>query len=189
MRRVIAARCVKTAQRRAGSLGAAATRGAGLIELLVALAVLSIGLLGVAHLLVHSMRASHSALLRTQAVNLVADMADRIRANPRGAAAYDCAGYATGAAPRGCAAVDPVTAPANCTSAELAEDDLARWQEVARAALPLADRPCAADVRHEAGAVVDRFRVSLAWEDAGSSQVLSEQAELVIVRPAVAGRP
>jgi type IV pilus assembly protein PilV len=53
-----------------------------LIEVLVALVILSVGLLGVAHVLVSGIRISHAALLRTQAVNLVADMAERIRANP-----------------------------------------------------------------------------------------------------------
>jgi Tfp pilus assembly protein PilV len=53
-----------------------------LVEVLVALVVLSIGLLGIAQVLINGMRTSHAALLRTQAVNLVADMADRIRANP-----------------------------------------------------------------------------------------------------------
>jgi type IV pilus assembly protein PilV len=49
-------------------------RGMSLIEVLVALVVLSIGLLGIAQVLIHGMRTSH--------VNLVADMAERIRANP-----------------------------------------------------------------------------------------------------------
>jgi prepilin-type N-terminal cleavage/methylation domain-containing protein len=57
-------------------------RGMSLIEVLVALVILSVGLLGIAQLLIHGMRTSHAALLRTQAVNLVADMAERIRANP-----------------------------------------------------------------------------------------------------------
>lgn len=59
-------------------------RGMSLVEVLVALVVLSIGLLGIAQVLIHGMRTSHAALLRTQAVNLVADMAERIRANPDG---------------------------------------------------------------------------------------------------------
>jgi prepilin-type N-terminal cleavage/methylation domain-containing protein len=57
-------------------------RGMSLIEVLVALVILSVGLLGIAQVLIHGMRVSHAALLRTHAVNLVADMSDRIRANP-----------------------------------------------------------------------------------------------------------
>jgi len=62
-----------------------------LVEVLVALVVLSTGLLGVAQVLIHGMRTSHAALLRTQAVNLVADMAERIRANPGDVAEDDVA--------------------------------------------------------------------------------------------------
>jgi type IV pilus modification protein PilV len=175
-------------ERRENLVASEAMRGASLVEVLVALGVLSMGLLGIAQLLVHGMRTSHSALLRTQAVHLVADMAERIRANPLGAGAYHCAGYASGPVRRDCAAIDAVTAPASCTAAELAEDDLARWQDAVRAALPVPEMICAADVRYERGAVVDHFRVSLVWQDAGSSPVLNERADVVIVRPSLVVR-
>jgi type IV pilus modification protein PilV len=168
--------------------GVSLGRGASLVEVLVALGVLSMGLLGIAQILVHGIRASHAALLRTQAVNLVADMAERIRANPLGAGAYACASYPDGAEPRGCAADDSSTSVANCTAQELAEDDLARWQEAVRATLPISTVACAADVQYVTGAVADRYRVSISWLDAGSSQPLSEQAEVVVVRPALAVR-
>lgn len=63
-----------------------------LLEILVALTVVSIGLLGVAGLNVKSLAANRTALLRARAVLLVADMADRIRANRLPDDAYDCAG-------------------------------------------------------------------------------------------------
>lgn len=64
--------------------------GFTLVEVLIALIVLSIGMLGIAALYLESLRASRSALYRTQAVTLAADMADRIRANRTPANAYDC---------------------------------------------------------------------------------------------------
>jgi len=54
--------------------------GFSLIEVLVALIVLSVGMLSIAELLVQGVRGNRSAHLRTQAVDLVSDMADRIRA-------------------------------------------------------------------------------------------------------------
>lgn len=67
--------------------------GLTLIEILVALVVLSIGLLGLANLQAVSLRANHNAYLRSQAVFLAYDMADRMRANqpPAKAGAYDVA--------------------------------------------------------------------------------------------------
>lgn len=56
-------------------------RGATLIEVLVALLVLSIGLLGVAALLSTGMRNNYDAHLRSQATVLAHDIVDRMRAN------------------------------------------------------------------------------------------------------------
>lgn len=67
-------------------------RGFTLVEVLVALLVLSIGMLGIAALYLDSLRASRAALYRTQAVALAADIGDRIRANRNPIDAYDCGG-------------------------------------------------------------------------------------------------
>jgi type IV pilus assembly protein PilV len=66
--------------------------GFTLVEVLVALLVLSIGMLGIAALYLDSLRASRAALYRTQAVSLASDIADRIRANRTPVDAYDCGG-------------------------------------------------------------------------------------------------
>jgi type IV pilus assembly protein PilV len=52
-----------------------------LLEVLVAMLVLSIGLLGLAGLQAHGLKANHEAFLRSQAVYLSADMLDRMTAN------------------------------------------------------------------------------------------------------------
>lgn len=59
-------------------------RGAGfsLVEVLVAVLVLSIGLLGLAALQIAGVRANDSAQLRTEATLAAYDVADRLRANP-----------------------------------------------------------------------------------------------------------
>lgn len=57
------------------------TRGFTLLEVLIAVLVFSLGLLGVAGLMVLSVRTNHSAYLRTQASFLAQSMADRMRAN------------------------------------------------------------------------------------------------------------
>ena len=101
-------------------------RGFSLVEALVALVVMSIGLLGIAALYVESLRSGTSALLRTQAVALASDMADRIRANPTVAATggYDKAVDATGAVVANC---ENAT---GCTPAQMATTDIARWYQL-----------------------------------------------------------
>ena len=59
----------------------AAAAGFTLIESLVALLVLSIGLLGVAAMQLASLQANNGAFQRTQATFLAQDIADRMRAN------------------------------------------------------------------------------------------------------------
>jgi len=71
---------------------AARIRGFTLVEVLIALIVLSIGMLGISALYLESLRASRAALVRTEAVTLTSDIADRIRANRNPLNAYDCGG-------------------------------------------------------------------------------------------------
>jgi type IV pilus assembly protein PilV len=104
-------------------------RGFTLIEALVALVVLSIGMLGIAALCIEALRASRAALVRTEAVTLATDMADRIRANRSAGAAY--AGAAADAAN-----VDCEAGGVGCSPAELAAHDLFIWGEAIGAALP-----------------------------------------------------
>ena len=101
------------------------TRGFTLVEVLVALVVLAVGLLGVAVLIVGSLRGTRLALERTQAANLASDMLERIRANAAAGNAYDT----TDGTP------DPRPEPAcergddRCEPAVMASHDLARWLE------------------------------------------------------------
>ena len=59
-------------------------RGVGMIEVLVALLVLSIGVLGYAGLQLRALNSTDQAQFRTQAVALGTEMMERMRANPNG---------------------------------------------------------------------------------------------------------
>lgn len=91
--------------------------GFTLMESLVALIVLSIGMLGIAALFLESMKAGRTALSRSQAVTLAADMADRIRANSTAGVAY--------AGPGGFNAC--VAGGVDCTPAQMAAEDVQLW--------------------------------------------------------------
>ncbi len=55
-----------------------------MIELLVAVLVMAIGVLGISSMQMLSMQSNRGALHRAEAVHLAYDMLDRIRANPLG---------------------------------------------------------------------------------------------------------
>jgi len=112
-------------------------QGFTLIEALIAMLVLSIGMLGIAALYLDSLRASRSALWRTQAVEAVTDMADVIRsnplplspANPNGGAAYEIVFGATPSV--ACNPAGIFTDPDDA-----ARNDVACWVGRVAAALP-----------------------------------------------------
>lgn len=66
-------------------------RGFSIIEVLIALLVLAIGLLGLAALQAQGLRFNHDAYVRTQATNLAYDIVDRMRASRANVAGYTAA--------------------------------------------------------------------------------------------------
>ncbi len=101
--------------------------GFTLIEVLIALIIMSVGMLGIAGLYVHSMQAGRTSLFRHHAVTLVGDIADRIRANPRAAGAYAVPGGANN---------NCVDGGINCTPAAMAANDIFLWGLQAADTLP-----------------------------------------------------
>ena len=71
-------------------------QGFSLVEVLIALVIMSVGMLGIATLFVQGMQAGRTSMFRHNAVILVGDVADRIRANPTAGAAYAGAGVDSG---------------------------------------------------------------------------------------------
>jgi|SRR5581483_2616758 type IV pilus assembly protein PilV len=111
--------------------------GFTLIETLVTLAVLSIGLLGLAMLQVQGMKFTHESYLRTQATMLAYDIIDRMRANKTGADAGNYGSQATPITAAPSTAENCADTSGGCAStAALANYDLTRWYQLQGATLP-----------------------------------------------------
>lgn len=111
--------------------------GFTLIEVLVALLVLSIGLLGLAMLQLESIKYNTDAYFRTQATVLAYDIIDRMKAN---SAAANAGNYVAAAKPG--TAEDCGDPPNECASvSELASYDLTAWYDALEDALPPAATP------------------------------------------------
>ena len=95
--------------------------GISMIEVLIAILILTIGLLGMAALQAKATQFNHSAYLRTQAVNLTYDIGDRIRANraPAISGAYNHAFSAN-----------------KPTGTSIAAQDLSQWLTILENTLP-----------------------------------------------------
>ena len=98
--------------------------GFSLIEVLIALLVLALGLLGLAFLQVLNVRYTSSAEHRTMATNLASEVIDMMRSNPRHLVVYnrlDKASFANFAVPaEGCSKAGDTEATA--------QNNVARWR-------------------------------------------------------------
>ena len=106
--------------------------GFTLIEVLIALVVISIGLLGLLTLQIRSLHASHSAYLTSVASVQAMDLEERIRANRGVAASYssvDLSGPASNISNLGCS-------NNACSPAQLVNYDLHQWLTTTRALFP-----------------------------------------------------
>ncbi len=130
-------------------------QGFNLIEVLIALIILSVGMLGIAGLYVHSMQAGRTSLFRHHAVTLAGDVADRIRANPRALAAYALAG-----ANNNC-----VAGGIDCTPAEMAANDIFLWQQQAVDTLPTG----AVAIVFDNGVVPPTYQITVSWTEPGQA--------------------
>lgn len=107
-----------------------AQSGFTMVEVLVALVVLAIGLLGIAALYLNSLQAGRTAVYRTEAVTLAADLADRIRMNRTAQAAYGTLFADAEAVVGTCATTG------GCSDADLASTDLFNWKDAIADSLP-----------------------------------------------------
>jgi type IV pilus assembly protein PilV len=104
--------------------------GFSLLEVLIALLIFSLGLIGMAGLMVVSVKTNHSAYLRTQASFMAESMADRMRSNRRAL----WTGLYNGAYPVG--GTPPCAGGATCTVAQTALRDRVLWSQQLTAMLP-----------------------------------------------------
>ena len=146
---------------------ATAQSGFSLVESMVALLVISVGMLGIAALKTQSLGAGRTAQFRTRAVNLAADMANRIRANRLGQAGYTAAGN-----------VGDCDGEADCVPASVAARDLAEWEENVTALLPEGEGV----VRFDGATRPPSFVIELSWNEVGIGSVSYRSVVQVVGR-------
>ena len=142
--------------------GITQARGFTLVEVLVAMVVLAVGMLGLAVLLVEGLQGSRSAIEHTQAVNLAADIAERMRSNRAAASAYDTAEGTP--EPRIDEACEDAAGP--CDPRAMASHDLRLWLDDVAASLP--DGSGAVEVEQRS-ADARRGVVTISWARTGAA--------------------
>ena len=151
-------------------------RGAGLVEVLVALLVFSVGILAVTAMQLAAKRSAFEATQRSIATSLARDIIERIRTNPGEVGSYVVSELGE----------NPVTYAtdcntSSCTPAELAQLDIFEWNALLQGASEQVDID---GVATNAGGLVDsraciaaqdgRVIVTIAWR--GMTELADEDA-------------
>lgn len=146
-------------------------RGFTLLEALIAIVVFSIGLLGLAGLMVVSVKTNHSAYLRTQATFIAQSMADRMRANSMAVWGknYNDAGYPI-------TATEPCDIGTACNYTQLATHDKIAFSTQLQALLPNASATIACTPT--AGAITPNILANPPYNGLCSMQITWDEARL-----------
>jgi type IV pilus assembly protein PilV len=137
-------------------------RGFTLVEVLVSLVVLSIGLLGMAKMVMVSSHSNDSAYLRSQATALAYQAMDSMRAN---LTASTTNGYIT---PLGVMPAATVNCSAVCDNATLALSDVYAWKQHLKNALPSGTGSITTSATFPVIATV-----VVQWDDSAAQQVFN----------------
>lgn len=127
-------------------------RGTSLLEIMISLAVMSVGLLGIGALQVAGLKSNRDAFFYSQAALLANDLAERVRANPTAAATYAMTMTSAHSATENCETN-------RCSADEMAHFDLNQWTSALSSQLGAA-----------AGAVIftagtpSQLQVTLRWK-------------------------
>ena len=160
--------------------------GVGLIEVLIAVVVASLGFLAAGRMQAEGVRNTQTAQVSSQAGYLIKDVADRMRSNLDGVAAghYDAIDTETASMD----VPDCVSEGASgttCNPAEIAQNDIAEWSSYIKPgpndptdpALPSGDTTQARGTVTKQG---DVYRVSVYWTEFSRGQETLEVLEMDI---------
>lgn len=129
-----------------------------MVEVLVVMIVTAIGLLGVAALQAGTMRSSKNAHLASAANLAIGDIAERMRANSGGHGADLPYRVLSSYTAVGGTKPTAGTCVSNCTSQQVAAEDLVRWQRWIAEALP-------GGGGFVTGTPQDGYQVTIAWRE------------------------
>ncbi len=114
-------------------LSAQQQTGVSLVEVLVAVLIMSIGMLGLAAMQNTSVKFAYDSYIRSQANFLAYDLMDRVRSNPDAAYALSQGQVPSTAS---CVATTASVSATNCSATEIRAADLYEWYQSAIAVFP-----------------------------------------------------
>lgn len=153
--------------------------GFSLIEVLIALVILAVGLLGIAAMVSESLKSKDSSYYHTQALNLANAMLDRMRANRDAATSngYDTQN-STGGGFGGTTFLSPPAGYCKDTAAhstaELAACDVGEWQHEIAVLLPAfpSGAPAMGSISTSSISQMTQVQIAIEWNDQRANQAV-----------------
>lgn len=155
------------------------SRGFTLIEVMVALVVLAVGLLGMASLMVRSQQSNEGAYSRSQASILAYDIVERMRANKVQANPLETrkVSYATQDNAYALTALPTCATPASgqqAAGSAQAAQDVAQWCQMVKSSLPNVDNANTSISRDG-----NTYTVFIQWQDATADGDSTQNVQVV----------
>ena len=162
--------------------------GVGLIEVLLAVVILSIGFLAAAQMQIEGMQANQAALFSSQANFMLRDMTDRMRANPQGVSNGD---YDTMDTTNTVTLPTCITSQSPCSPADIAAADLYNWRSKFYAPPGstnfVASLPSSANIAARGDISYDlannTYTLTMYWSESDDDGVAQEQQLQVLFTP------
>lgn len=132
--------------------------GISLIESLVAIVVMSLGILGILGLQLRNLADTQTSLNRAQAIRLIEDLSEKIQANPNGLGSLSAYESTWNDTPTGTCATD------GCTLSEMGAYDVKQWKDAVKATLPKGDAAIFISAVDSAAENRRQLGVMVAWK-------------------------
>lgn len=139
-------------------------RGVTLLESMIAIVLVALGVLGILGVQLRTLSDTQTAVRRAQAIRLIEDLSERMKANPAALTTAVLTNYTAGwgaisGTPPNCAAT------AGCAPADMALADLAQWKANVAATMPLGDAAVFAVAPATASNVRTQIGVMISWRE------------------------
>lgn len=111
-------------------------RGVSLLESMIAIVLVALGVLGILGVQLRTLADTQTAVRRAQAIRLIEDLGERVKANPSALAAGVLNRYEV---PWGAVTGDVPSCASGCTAGDMARADIAQWKATVASTMPLGD--------------------------------------------------
>lgn len=140
----------------------AGQRGVTLLESMIAIVLVALGVLGILGVQLRTLADTQTAVRRAQAIRLIEDLSERLKANPSALAPGVLARYEVG---WGAVTGSVPNCASGCTAGDMARADIAQWKQTVASTMPLGDAAVFATAGTAGSNTRTQLGVMISWRE------------------------